>query len=266
MTNFIQNTDRQSLQSFASIEQLNEAVSIHMQTLKENSCKEKIMKLLSVMSQHSLQILGVSFLGVETMAEMLGVSTRTIQRYTKELENLKIIQIVKTADRKRKGQTSNTYVILPVEAKDNSIEETDQCHPISRTSCQPNQSLNLSSEQPKDHKERKDEPQSHQAELVLPTYVPERFAKIAALISSNEQEIVKLWSKVSLAYSKANLDHQTEYYLPQIISVLKGIAYKVKFGKVRNIAGYFFKGMEKTFDRLFLQELGELVEAGDSPC
>ena len=82
MSDFMINTERQKLQSFNSVKELNKAVSIHMETLKENSCKEKIMKLLSIMSQHSLQIIGVNWLSVSSMAEIIGTSERTVQRYT----------------------------------------------------------------------------------------------------------------------------------------------------------------------------------------
>ena len=258
MTDFMINTERQKLQSFNSVKELNKAVSIHMETLIENSCKEKIMKLLSIMSQHSLQIVGVSWLSVSSMAGIIGTSERTVQRYTKELEVLGIIKIVQTKDRKRKGQTSNTYIILPAE-----------CHTDCQSACHPNLTNNLSSKNNiKDHKERNNDLDStvqivvteeEKQELTLPTYLPERFVKVANLICQNEKEIVTLWNRVCLAYSKCNLDYSVNFYLNDIIRVLKGVIYKAKYGKIRNLFGYFYKGVLAQFDEIFSVELNNLI-------
>lgn len=246
MSNFIVNNERQQYQTFDSVEQLNHAISIHMETLKENSCKEKIMKLLAIMSQHSLQILGVSWLGVSTMAEMLGVATRTIQRYTKELEALGIIKVIATVDKKRKGQTSNTYQILPIK---------QECRTTCHTSDHANLSINQTSELDQDHNKRMDETSSNQSELILPDYIPSQFATVASLICHEEKEIVELWSKVTLAYRKCNLDYDVQAYLHDVIGVLKGVVYKVKHGRIKNILGYFYRGVLAKFDTIFYDEL-----------
>ncbi|MCK0470860.1 HTH domain-containing protein [Halalkalibacter sp. APA_J-10(15)] len=247
MTTFHINTDRQSLKSFQSVEQLNEAVSIHMETLKDNSCKVKIMNLLSILSQHSLTVCGVSWLSTSSLATMLNVSTRTVRRYTAELESLSIIRIVPTVDRKRKGQTSNSYVILQA--------EKSECP----TTCPPVCPTNLSSNQPnellKDHNNVVDESN----ELILPTFVPERFGKLASLVCKTEKDIVKLYSKVQLAYRKCNLDLNIEAYHHDVIKVLKGVVYKAKYSKISNILGYFYKGILTRFDSIYSEELQTLI-------
>jgi hypothetical protein len=248
MTNFYSNTERQSLQSFTSIDQLNHTVSIHMETLKQNSCKEKIMKLLSIMSQHSVTIIGVSWMSNTTMASLLDCSVRTVQRYIKELIDLSIIKAHMTKDIKRRGQTSNTYQILPVEPA--TEPKASKCRTSCQGDCHTKQSLKQPSNQPKEHSNVSESTN----ELILPTYIPERFAKVASLICNTDKDIVNLYSKVQLAFSKCNLDNDIEYYLPEAVNVLKGVIYKVKHSKVSNVLGYFYKGVLAQFDSVFYAE------------
>ncbi|WP_413381271.1 helix-turn-helix domain-containing protein [Alkalihalobacillus sp. 1P02AB] len=257
---YVLSTDRHTLQSHDTLDGLNQSVSAHMETLKAYSCKESIVQLLSIMSQHSVVILGVSYMSNKTMADKLGVTTRTIQRYIKELVDLNIITVHQTQDNRRRGQTSNTFVIVPFEP---IAEESEPVvEPVTAdvpATCHPKQSINLTSKKTKDHNNVTHD-KSIKNQLILPTYIPERFAMYANLISKNEKDIVKLYNKVQLAYSKCALDYSLDNYLDAVYRVLKGVVYKVKYGKIKNVFGYFYRGVLATFDKIFDDELAALAE------
>ncbi|WP_158735119.1 hypothetical protein [Alteribacillus sp. YIM 98480] len=107
-------SERNQLSAIKDLEWLNESVSYHMETLKKNTDNVKVMQLLQRMSEYSLSTLGVSFMNNKTMAKIIGVCTRTIQRYTAKMVDLGIISKIATARDKDGGRTSNTYIILPV--------------------------------------------------------------------------------------------------------------------------------------------------------
>lgn len=107
-------SDRNKLKSFKDLDFLNESIHHHMETLKENTDQVKIMELLQRMAEHSVKTLGVSFLSNKTMAHLIGVSIRTVQRYTATMERLGVLSKIRTHRNKNRGQTSNTYVIHPV--------------------------------------------------------------------------------------------------------------------------------------------------------
>ncbi|KYG34931.1 helix-turn-helix domain-containing protein [Alkalihalobacillus trypoxylicola] len=255
---YILSNERNTLQSFATLDALNQSVSAHMDTLKAYSCKESIMALLAHISSHSVVILGVSWMSNKTMAEHLKVSVRTIQRSIKELIALKIIKAYQTQDIKRRGQTSNTYVILPVEPL--TELKNDNIQPSSHGVSLSKQSLKQPFKKSKDLVNVISDPSNQNEIFCLPTYIPNRFAMYAKLISKNESDIVKLYNKVQLAYSKCALDHSIDAYLDDVIRVLQGVVYKVKYGKIKNIFGYLYKGVLETFDRLFDLELAQLKE------
>lgn len=107
---------------------LNQSVSYHMKTLKKKSDKPKIMLLLQKLSEYSVKTLGVSWMSNKTMARLIGVSVRTVQRYTKELMELGIISKIYTARNKNRGQTSNTYLIIPVLKLPSISKKVELCH------------------------------------------------------------------------------------------------------------------------------------------
>lgn len=106
--------ERVNLTSMKSVEHLNYSINEHMKRIKEQLDGEKILQLFQIMAEHSVKYAGMSFMNNKTLANKLDVSVRTIQRYTKKLESLKVLLKIPTRRKKNNSQTSNTYVILPV--------------------------------------------------------------------------------------------------------------------------------------------------------
>lgn len=96
------------------VEHLNYSINQHFKKIKEHSDSKKIMQLFQTISEYSVKSAGMSFLNNKSMARLLKVSVRSIQRFTKKLEDLLILMKIPTNRKHNRGQTSNTYVILPV--------------------------------------------------------------------------------------------------------------------------------------------------------
>ena len=122
-----------SLQSFETVQEMNKAVKQHKKLV--NSKKHKnIYKLLDVISQYSCKYVGVSWLCQRTLAKMLGVDYRTVQRGFDKLEELGIVTIHECyRDGGDRRQTSNTYVINPIKESSVMAEVSDHKTPQTST-------------------------------------------------------------------------------------------------------------------------------------
>lgn len=110
----IYQNDRKDFASQITQEQLHSIVQSHIAKIKKNSSAKKIIKLFWKMYQLSKEIIGVSYMNHKTMAKHVGVCVRTIQRYINKMVELGCIIKMPTLRSGKMGQTSNTYIILPV--------------------------------------------------------------------------------------------------------------------------------------------------------
>lgn len=94
--------------NFESLEELNHHVKQHV---KNNQLNDTQYRLLTILSQHSVKYLGASYLKLNTLAGLLDVSKRTVQRNLKALIELGIIKKVFTLRLISGGSGSNIYVI-----------------------------------------------------------------------------------------------------------------------------------------------------------
>src|SRR5699024_8079024 len=94
--------------NFESLEELNHHVSQHV---KNNQLNDTQYKLLTILSQHSVKYLGASYLKNNTLAGLLNIAKRSVQRNLKILADLGIILKVSTLRPVRGGSGSNIFVI-----------------------------------------------------------------------------------------------------------------------------------------------------------
>lgn len=111
---FILENERTKLISMKDVEHLNYSINRHLKTIREKFDGEKIKECFQLLSQYSVVHPGVSFMSNKTMAKLLKVSERSVRRYTKAMESLRIILRVPTFRKKNNSQTSNSFIILPV--------------------------------------------------------------------------------------------------------------------------------------------------------
>lgn len=102
------------LQSFNSLDQLNESIKVAFQNFKSILTKSS-MRVLAHVSTYSVKFLGVSFLSKQTIADALGVNIRTIRRSFRQLEELGLIKSYRLKRVKGdKRETSSAIVIQPL--------------------------------------------------------------------------------------------------------------------------------------------------------
>ncbi|KZR56953.1 helix-turn-helix domain-containing protein [Pseudobacillus badius] len=99
-------------ETFESVSEMDEYIS---KVFTHFELKKIERELLWLLAGHSVKFIGVSFLKLDTMAEALKVSKRTIQRALKALGELGIINRVRTIRPKRGGFGSSITQICPVE-------------------------------------------------------------------------------------------------------------------------------------------------------
>lgn len=121
-----------SLQPFKDVEQLNKnTIEIRNQFADQMTLSTK--KVLDVLHRYSVKYPGVCYLAKSTIAEMVGVSRRTVIRSCKQLEEFGVI--VQHELKRRNGdrrQSSNAIVFVIVK-KDEEIAQEQQCHTMCHT-------------------------------------------------------------------------------------------------------------------------------------
>ncbi len=120
-----------SLQPFKDVEQLNKnTVEIRNQFADQMTLSTK--KVLDVLHRYAVKYPGVCYLAKSTIAEMVGVSRRTVIRSCKQLEEFGVI--VQHELKRRNGdrrQSSNAIVFVSVEQVkevEEKVEETTMSH------------------------------------------------------------------------------------------------------------------------------------------
>lgn len=119
----------QSLQPFQSVDELNEN-TIAVREQYADQLTPSTIKVLDVLHRYACKYPGVSYLSKSTIAEMVGISRRTVIRSCNQLEDLGII--VQHELKRRNGdrrQSSNAIVFVKQEEQEN-VEETTMSHHV----------------------------------------------------------------------------------------------------------------------------------------
>ena len=104
--------------TFDSVAEMDEHVKLH---LKQNDLTENERAIVFTLASRSLMYVGASHLKAETIADQVGVSTKTVYRAIKKLVELGIIRKVHTVRQKLSGRGANIYVILPCEVQEEAV-------------------------------------------------------------------------------------------------------------------------------------------------
>lgn len=114
----------QSLQPFSSVEDLN-ANTIAIRAKYSDQLTPSTIAVLDVLHRYACKYPGVCYLSKNSIAEMVGVTRRTVVRACNALESLGII--VQHETKRFKGdkrQSSNAIVFVPVD----KVDVTPECH------------------------------------------------------------------------------------------------------------------------------------------
>ncbi|HDR8449116.1 TPA: cytosolic protein [Bacillus cereus] len=107
-----------NLSSFKDVEEQNKTVRAYRDTIrmsiKRTDVQARLITLLEILKRHSCKYVGVSFLCKNSIADMIGVSYKTVQRLMKKLVDLEMIKQVAMKRSKDMLQTSNAIIIQPI--------------------------------------------------------------------------------------------------------------------------------------------------------
>ncbi|MBJ8203874.1 helix-turn-helix domain-containing protein [Bacillus cereus] len=220
-------------QSFNSITEMDNSISEYLSAYK---LKESEYTVLWKLACYSCKFIGVSYLKVDSLADLTGYSKRTIQRALKGLSDLGIITRINQFKPVKGGYSASITVINPYESH------------LAKSPCE---------ESVEPTPERIEEPPSHTDTITYKTKiskdntyvddlgiddliaadVPTEFASLA-ISYFDATEVYKLWSRVQLAVRK---------YAPDLfntvevaISGLRASILASKAKRVRDFNGYFY--------------------------
>lgn len=259
---YIYQNQREQLMTFRNVDHLNDSIRSYLYKYKTelhnaNSHYKNlnaIGKVFKVIYTHSIKVAGVSFLSNKTVAQMVGISVRSVRRATRKLLELGIILKVSTK-RLNGSDTTNTIVIKPL-----LTSLVDKLYRRKKPPCPPPLS-SLESKSFKQENNLKDlnkriETLDH---TFTSDYVPERFQNlVVSTIDGDAKTIEEYWKTARIQAYRNNRETETEIVLETSIHAFKQMINKLKKNKVHNPIAYFSGVLQKKYDQLFFSELEEM--------
>jgi DNA-binding Lrp family transcriptional regulator len=232
------------LASFTSVESLNEAVQLHLNTKELSKTDTEVLRLLA---RYSCVYPGVSFLCKGKIGELIGKSRRTVIRVCLKLEKLGLIrqyEMKRTSDMK---QTSNAIVIQPI-LQVKSVEIIDES---------PTNKDTVTQEKPENDTPKSCISFKQKDKKINHTYQDahsspyQQFKGMIHHFVSNCPIVDKLYG-VFVAQTYYIKEFYTEEQLLHIgLSAIKTSFQATKRKRIRNLAGYFNGVLSKMLDQLY---------------
>ncbi|MGE7874920.1 helix-turn-helix domain-containing protein [Bacillus paramycoides] len=263
-----------NLSTFKEVEELNKTVrayrDIVRMSIKRTDVQSKLITLLEILKRHSCKYVGVSFLCKNSLAAMMEVSYKTVQRLMKKLVDLEMITQVAMKRTKDMLQTSNAIIIQPIVEEVSYKVDTKsptKCPTIKTTPFSLKQNIkDIKDINKRNSNENSNAPEENieQADFVA-HWVPERFVSLVSSFYSESKTIQELWkivrqcnkvTKFSTGYKAFNTDQELTIGLQAI----KEFVMKIKSGaKMKKDKFAYFSGivnnlMDKFyFDKEFMR-------------
>ncbi|HDX9690707.1 TPA: helix-turn-helix domain-containing protein [Bacillus thuringiensis] len=191
-----------NLSTFKEVEELNKAVRAYRDTIrmsiKRTDVQSKLITLLEILKRHSCKYVGVSFLCKNSIADIMEVSYKTVQRLMKKLVDLEMIKQVAMKRKKDMLQTSNAIIIQPiVEEVSNKVDTKSptKCPTIKTKPVCLKQNINDINKRNSNEHSNTPEENIEQADFVA-HWVPERFISLVRSFYSESKTIQELWKVV----------------------------------------------------------------------
>jgi len=272
-------TQYRQLQSFDCIEVMNQAIRQFLYTYG-HELSESAVEVLKTLSRHACDIVGVAFPKVETLAELVGKSVRTVQRALKTLEGygiIKRIPTIRTTGKRKGGNGHNVYVIQSVE----NVKELPSDMPPVTPEMSPRQETSdadVSSDQAMQKRaetmlretlhsrlNKKDDitsaPPTALDESFTPGIVPEEFTKTVAPFYRSADDIFDLYRRVLIAYRRSKLDKPLDDVVDTVVKAFKQAIFAQKRGRIRStFNGYFYRVLEAMLAVERRREVGKLYD------
>ncbi|MED1088360.1 helix-turn-helix domain-containing protein [Bacillus mycoides] len=273
-------TQYKLLQSFATIEKLNESVRAFLYKHK-HELTESAVSVLKLLARHSCKIVGVSFLKVDTIAKLLTISTRTVRRALKVLsEQYRVIErkeTIRTQGKLRGGNGHNVYVIKPGVTPDVLPElsprvsdetPTEPTVAASKSEGETESSESSTLEELKNKtnvnktsvgellRNNKVNEENKEKEITLddldesftPEVVPTEFKNAVLPFFDSANKIYELYKRVEVAYKRCKLQKSILSVIPEAIRSFQETIFAEKSNRIKtSFNGYFYRILEVKF-------------------
>ncbi|HEF1856963.1 MULTISPECIES: helix-turn-helix domain-containing protein [Bacillus] len=238
-----------NLSSFTDVEELNKTIrtyrDIIRMSIKRTDVKSKLIALLEILKRYSCKYVGVSFLCKNSIAHMMEVSYKTVQRLMKKLVDLDMIKQVAMKRTKDMLQTSNGIIIQPIveEASDKvDTKSPTKCPTIKTKPVSLKQNIKDINKRNSNENTTLPEENIKRAEFVS-HWVPKRFSSLASAFYSKAKTIQEFWKVVKQCNrvinhttGKTAFDKEQELHIG--LQAMKEFAMKIK-SRVRIKKGKF---------------------------
>ncbi|EOP73118.1 hypothetical protein KOW_00528 [Bacillus cereus VDM006] len=227
-----------SHQAFDSLDQLNEFTSKVLSQVEMNETDRNVFVMLS---RYSVKVLGVCWLKVNTIAEALGVSYKTVQRSLARLVKKNIIKRVETMRAVSGGYGASITVMSPIGLSYRE-EAVEPC--VGRVQDEPEQEETIPLKQrPKDIKERKPE---MDVSYLEDSHVPAEFINAVSPYYDKAEEVYKLWNRVRIAWNRFAPDLLCPVEVA--VSAFKQAMFNLKMNRIKgNFGGYMYGTLANMF-------------------
>ncbi|KAA0768571.1 helix-turn-helix domain-containing protein [Bacillus sp. TE8-1] len=220
-------------QSFNSITEMDNSISEYLSAYK---LKESEYTVLWKLACYSCKFIGVSYLKVDSLADLTGYSKRTIQRALKGLSDLGIITRINQFKPVKGGYSASITVINPYESHLAKSPRKEAAEPTPEyIEKHPSHTDTIT------YKTKSSKDNTYVDDLgiddLISADVPTEFASLA-ISYFDATEVYKLWSRVQLAARKYAPDLVNTVEVA--ISGLRASILASKAKRVRDFNGYFY--------------------------
>ncbi|AMR04562.1 hypothetical protein [Bacillus thuringiensis] len=256
-----------NLSPFIELEELNKTIRTYRDnirmSIKRTDVQSKLITLLEILKRHSCKYVGVSFLCKNSIANMMEVSYKTVQRLMKKLVDLEMIKQVAMKRKKDMLQTSNAIIIQPiVEEVSNKVDAKSptKCPTIKTKPVSLKQNIKDINKRNSNENSNTPEENIEQADFVA-HWVPERFISLVRSFYSESKTIQELWKVVRQCNKIVN--HTTgdkaftkDQELTIGLKAIKEFVMKIKSGvKMKKGKFAYFNGIvNKLMDKFYFDK------------
>ncbi|MCI4252500.1 helix-turn-helix domain-containing protein [Bacillus sp. CCB-MMP212] len=255
------------LSPFIELEELNKTIRTYRDnirmSIKRTDVQSKLITLLEILKRHSCKYVGVSFLCKNSIADMMEVSYKTVQRLMKKLVDLEMIKQVAMKRKKDMLQTSNAIIIQPiVKEVSNKVDAKSptKCPTIKTKPVSLKQNIKDINKRNSNDNSNTSEENIEQADFVA-HWVPERFVSLVNSFYSESKTIQELWKVVRQCnkvtnFSTGNKAFTKDQELTIGLKAIKEFVMKIKSGvKMKKGKFAYFNGIvNKLMDKFYFDK------------
>lgn len=251
--------------TFATTVELNEALRYHFYT-HQFALNATTKRLLETVARHAVKYTGAAWLKADTLAGILGVTTKTVRRGLARLQTLGIIEKRSTLREVSGGYGANIIVILPA-AEPVNLFDYDVQSPMSSRSqaAEPTERKAQAVEKPAESIIFINKPIQTSNKTLQAAAAPATFYEhLQSLISDKRQrrEFYIAFKKQTALLLKFDVYADKAELLETLaVRALYAALKRQQAGVVGNAVGYFYGTLRNQIDAALFTDIGDLYTA-----